>query len=157
MGLFLLSLAVLVIIAICLVKIVSSGDRVDNRGGSEKTWLVIIVKDQEPWIEGFIRKLFRIMKNTSQVEVTVVDDCSQDGTPEVLNRLQKYYPFEFVPVKAGSNTETASKSEGRGAEGKFAGAMCFDLSGLKGKELLNASLFCHLSHLNAGKSRLLSK
>ncbi len=154
MKVFLLSLALLVIVGMYLLKMISSGSR-DICGDSEEAWLVIIVKDQEPWMESFIRKLFRVMKNTPQVEVTVVDDCSQDGTPEVLNRLQKHYPFEFVPVKAGSSAETAS--EAGGVKGRFADAMCFNLSGLKGKDLLNASLFCHLSHLNAGKSRLLSK
>ena len=73
-------------------------------------------------------------------EVLLVDDFSRDGTLEVLKRLQKYYPFEILP---------GGRCAGRTVEGAAeAGELCFDVRGLRGKELLNAPLFCRLSRVS---------
>lgn len=154
MKFILVPLALLVIAGVYLLRRLGAGVKGRSVGyGSLK--VVIIVKDQEPWVEGFMRNLFRCIKNTPRAEVLVVDDCSRDGTPEVLKRLQRYYPFQFLPAGAENDAETANSEAG--ARGELAGALRFDVRGLKGKDLLHAPLFCHLSHLNAGKSRVLSK
>jgi|GEM_PF-1046652 len=159
MGKFiLLPLALLVIAGVYLLRRLSAGDWVDSAGSTKK--VVIIVKDQEPWLECLIRKLFRAVKNTPWVGVLVVDDCSRDGTPEILARLQSYYPFDFVSMEAvGSDygARGASGAQPAGVEAAFAGARCFDLRGLRGGDLLRAPLFCQLSGFRAGNSRALSK
>lgn len=152
MKFILVPLALLVVAGVYLLRRLSAGAKESPACCSCK--LVIIVRDQEPWIEDFIHKLYRAVKNARWVKVLVVDDCSRDGTAEVLRRLQRYYPFEFLPAKAG---ESAGGANAAGAESAFSGARCFDLRDLEGKELLHAPLFCYLSRFCAGKSRVLSK
>lgn len=154
MKVFLLSLALLVIAGVYMLRKLGA-DVKDSSVGSGSARVVIIVKDQEPWVEGFIRNLFRCIKNTPRAELLVVDDGSRDGTPEVLSRLRRHYSFELLFTGAGNAAETAIGAAG--AQGELADTLSFDVRGLRGKELLRAPLFCHLSHLNAGKSRVLSK
>lgn len=117
--------------------------------GAIKVW--IIVKNQEPWIEGFVRKLFRIIRDPACLDVYIADDCSCDRTAEILHRLGRIYPLQIL-----SANEERPNNGGSAAESEPAGAMRFDIRGLAGRELLNAPLFCHLSHLNEGKSQVLS-
>ncbi|MCG9969274.1 glycosyltransferase [Pelotomaculum terephthalicicum JT] len=113
--------------------------------------VVIIVKDQEPWVEGFIRKIFYLIKNTPWIKVRVVDDGSCDKTLEILSCLQRYYPFELLSVKAAKNMESNGDANG------FSHTRQFDVRGLAGKDLLRAPLFFHLSPNSAGKFNVLSK
>jgi len=107
--------------------------------------VLIIVKDQEPWVEGFIRKLFYCIKRTPWVEVLVLDDCSRDGTTEVLMRLQRYSSFKLW--SAGVEEIAIGATE---AGGEFAGALRLDVRDLKGKDLLRAPLFYQLSQFTQG-------
>ncbi len=138
MKLFLMSLVLLVALGFCFVKraVVAVKTRPTGRGGVK---VVVIVRDQELWVEGFICKLFSRIKNMPQAEVLVVDDYSSDQTPQILSCLQNKYSFEFLG--AG---ETVAVDEPK----NMAGVIRFDARGLKGKELLRAPLFCHLSCLN---------
>lgn len=154
MNFILVPLALLVIAGVYLLRKLNAGVK-ESYAGSGGARVVIIVRDQEPWVEGFIRNVFRCTQNTPHVEVLVVDDCSRDGTPEVLKRLQRYYSFELMPVVEGKDAETVAG--GAGGPVELAGALRVDVRGLEGKDLLRLPLFCHLSHLNAGKFRVLSK
>lgn len=111
--------------------------------GTSSGRVLVLVKDQELWLEGFIRKFFRCLQ--TPMELLVVDDGSRDGTPEVLSRLQKVYAFECY-----SSREVGDRSD-------LAGTARFDVRGLRGKELLRSPIFSHLSRVNAGKSHVLSK
>jgi len=139
MIIFLIALALLVVAGLCLYRglTAAAGQGLSGPGGSR---VVIIIGNQEPWIEGFVRKLFCITGGVPRQEVLLVDDFSRDGTLEVLKRLQKYYPFEILP---------GGRCAGRTVEGAAeAGELCFDVRGLRGKELLNAPLFCRLSRVS---------
>lgn len=104
--------------------------------------VVIIVKDQEPWVEGVIRKAFRCLPRVS-LRLQVLDDCSRDATISLLQRLARDYPFEMISEKIDPIDEPA--------------LLRLDFRGLKGRELIRSPLFSLLSHLNAGKSQVLSK
>lgn len=121
--------------------------------GSGKVSMIIIVKDQEQWIEGFVRKLFNKIKCLPQSRVLFINDGSSDNMLEVLSCLQKHYPFELLSV-------TESKSDilklvDRDRLGPI--LLKFDARGLKGKDLLCAPLFSHLNRLIAGKFYVMSK
>ncbi|OPY58063.1 MAG: hypothetical protein A4E55_01146 [Pelotomaculum sp. PtaU1.Bin035] len=142
MKLFLMFLGLLAIICVCIFMRVAACR--NNSVSTGNVRLVVIVKDQEPWVEGFIRKIFyRTMRCTQQVAVLLVDDCSRDGTPEIMSRLQKYYPFEVLFAGDGNDVDTILESTGVG--NKFQDALLFDARGLNGKELLRAPLFSNLS------------
>ena len=151
MKFILVPLALLVIAGVYLLirlRASANGRPVDSNVGR----VLIIVKDQEPWVEGFIHKLFCCIKRTPWVGVLVLDDCSRDGTTEVLRRLQRYFPFKLWSTGV---EETAIGVVEAG--GEFAGALRLDVRDLKGKDLLRTPLFYHLSQFNAGISRVLSK
>lgn len=114
-----------------------------------KVW--IIVKNQEPWIEGFVRKLFRIIRGSVCLKVYISDDCSGDRTAEILYRLGRIYPLQTLSA-GGERLENGSPA----AESGPGRALRFDVRGLAGRELLNAPLFSHLSCLNKGKPQILS-
>ncbi len=138
MYLLLLSLALLFIAGICFLEraAVAARNRLPTVPGIK---VVVVVRDQEMWVEGFIRKLFLSIKGMPQAEVLVVDDCSSDQTPEILRRLQGKYFFKLISAgKAGAMDE----QEGR------TGVIRFDARGFGGKELLCVPLFHHLSCLN---------
>ena len=111
----------------------------------------IIVKDQELWIEGFVRKLCRVVRGTD-LKLYIVDDCSCDHTTEILQRLGKIYSLQVLSAADGRGAGKCRPS----AKTRLA-ALRFDVRGLKGRALLNAPLFCHLSRLSEGKSQVLSK
>ena len=121
----------------------------------EAARVIVIVKDQEQWLEGFIQKLFRCISNKQYLEVLIVDDHSLDSTREVLRILQKRYPFELLRVK--TENDAAAFAGFMEEESEYKKSFCYDVRYLKGRELLNAPLFCHLSQLNAGKIQILSK
>lgn len=113
--------------------------------------VIIIVKEQEPWVEGFIRNVFHLMEDTQCLKVQVLDDGSSDKTREILRCLQRYYPFELLSVNN-------YKKPGRYRDvGSFAHTEQFDVRGLTGKDLLRAPLFFRLTADGAGKTKALSK
>lgn len=121
MILILVALVVILVAGIFLVRKLSV---------SSRARVVIIVKDQEPWVEGLIRKTFRCLRRTAY-PVQVVDDCSGDGTIRLLERLRKHYRFEIL------FSEEAADKKGQ------TGAIVYDFRGLKGRELFSSPLFCH--------------
>lgn len=125
--------------------------------GSGRVKLVITVKDQEPWVEGFVRKLFFCVKNKPGLDVVIVDDFSWDRTPDILKRLARVYPLTVLSVGESDRSNTSGSCVFGAQESGFAGVLHFDVRGLSGKALLDAPLFCHLSHLNEGKLPVLSK
>lgn len=138
-----LLLALIFLVGVYLSRRTVAGS--SQHTGPGRIKLVITVKDQEPWVEGFVRKLFYCIHNKSGLDVVIVDDFSYDRTPDILKRLARVYPFKFNTC--GSCAQ----------ETDFAGVLHFDVRGLSGKDLLDAPLFYRLSHLNEGKSQLLSK
>lgn len=146
-------LALLIVAGIFLLKKLMAVAK-DHSRESGSIRVVVIVRNQEQWVEGFIRKLFRCMRSRPRTEVLVIDDGSRDGTPEVLSRLQRVYSFELLPLETGDAGEAVGEAS---PWGEAAGSHHFDVRELKGKDLLSAPLFCHLSQFNAGKSKVLSK
>ncbi len=119
------------------------------RPGVIRIW--IIVQNQEPWIEGFIRKLFRIIRGSPFLEVYIIDDCSSDCTAEVLHQMGRIYPFKVLSI-GDRPLENGFPDAGLQA----ACSLWFDVRGLRGKGLLNATLLGHLSRLNEGNLQILS-
>jgi hypothetical protein len=107
-----------------------------------------MMKDQEPWVEGFMRKLFRVAREIQVLDLLVVDDGSNDQTQEVLSRLQRTYSF---------NLALASDLNDMAVVRVRAGGHFFDVRGLTGSDLIRAPLFSQLKALSAGKSSVLSK
>lgn len=139
--------------AAVLILLACRGDKNKGQPGHERIHVCIIVKDQESCIEGFVRKLFMVLRDTTRLTVYILDDCSCDRTAEILHRLGRRYPLQVLsPAENGGINNC-----GGAAEPVPASALRFDVRRLRGKELLNAPLFCHLSHLNEGKSQVLSK
>lgn len=97
--------------------------------------IVIVVKDQEPWLEGFMRKFFSQVRNTAGVQVRVIDDASCDRTVELLQCLQRTYPFA---LQRGRDEEMMRSREESSARRD---AVLLDVRGLSGKELLRGPLF----------------
>ncbi len=89
---FLLLVALLFLAGIYMIRRAASGN---SQRVYSRIKLVITVKDQEPWVEGFIRKLFFCVKKKSGLDVVIVDDFSYDRTPDILKRLARVYPFKF--------------------------------------------------------------
>ncbi|TEB17703.1 hypothetical protein Psfp_00194 [Pelotomaculum sp. FP] len=143
MHVFLLTLAMLLLIGVCCLS-----KRVERyrKSSNEAVRLIIMMKDQEPWVEGFMRKLIRFTRGMPYLKILVVDDGSSDQTREVLARLQRVYPFGLTHERNAME-----------AERNPAGDHFFDTRGLTGSALLNAPVFCQLKALNAGKSSGLSK
>lgn len=112
--------------------------------------VIIIVRDQEPWVEGFLRRLFFRLRATPWVSVQVVDDGSCDRTRDILRCLQMYYAFEYFPASNGININDL-------AGNKSAHIWQFDVRGVTGKDLLQAPVFSFLSVTGAGKSGVMSK
>jgi glycosyltransferase involved in cell wall biosynthesis len=119
-----------------------------RKAENETVRFFIILKNQEPWVEGFVRKLFRLAGGMPGLEIVVVDDGSSDQTLHILKRLQRAYPFALEPAR-----ELADIAGG----GDPAGSYNFDARGLTGRDLLNAPVFSQLKSLSAGKSPGLSK
>jgi hypothetical protein len=137
---FLLTLAALLLAGFCyLSKLVERY----CKSNKEVVRLVIMMKDQEPWVEGFVRKLLRLSRGVSCLKILIIDDGSSDQTWEVLARLQRAYPFDL--------------EGGTVVSGSPAGGHLFDARGLTGNDLLNSLVFSQLKALCAGKSPGLSK
>lgn len=119
----------------------------------EAARVTVIVKDQEYWLEGFIQKIFNCIKNKPGIKILVVDDNSRDRTWEVLQMMQRRYPFELL-FAPGKKFETVVFSEG---ESEYKDSFIYDVRNLKGRELLNSPLFSHLAHIPAGKKNNMSK
>lgn len=153
MQLLLLSLALLLVTGLYYLWKLGRGDQCPDSGpGCAR--VVIVVKDQEPWVEGFFRKLFHRIRNVPRLEVQVVDGGSSDGTPAVLDLLSRDFPLEILPAVEVEDTEAVKIQAGTKEQ---TGVLYSDLRGLRGKALYNAPFFYRLSQLNAGKSRGLSK
>lgn len=150
MKVFLLALAVLLLAGACYLR--KLGERY-RKSSEEVVRLVIMVKDQEPWVEGFVRKLFRLSREMTGLKILVIDDGSSDQTREVLVRLQGEYPFELaLTQELNDRVEGGSTVAESPAAGHF-----FDVRVLTGSNLLNAPVFSQLKSLNAGKSHDVSK
>lgn len=149
---FILLLAFVAAAAVLLLRLCSAGKdrRLSKQGRID---IRILVKNQEEWMEGFVRKLYRAIKDSDRLEVCLVDDGSNDRTTDILKRLERIYPLR---MHFGEEDKKINYC-GSVSEFEPAVVMLFDVRGLKGRELLNAPLFCHLSHLNEGKSQVLSK
>jgi len=141
----LLTLAALLLAGICyLSKRLESNRKPVN----DALRLAIIVKDQELWVEGFLRKLFRLARGISGLEIVVIDDDSKDRTLNIVERLQRSYSFDL----------SFARGPGDIAEKRVpAGSRLFDARGLTGRDLLNAPVFAQLRAFGAGKSSGLSK
>jgi len=99
--------------------------------------LLLVVKDQEEWVEGFLRKVADCRKRwRPAMEMVVVDDHSQDRTADILQRLRESCGFELVLSVNGGGSFDAGLSGRQGAA-----VLCFDARGLRGNELLRAPLF----------------
>jgi len=111
--------------------------------------VVIVVKDQEPWVEGFLRKLFFCLASQwPEFEVQVADGGSRDQTPEMLLRLQRLYRFDLILLH-----EPDEMTVGDGQ----VNMRVVDVRGLTGHHLINAPVFSQLKAWCAGKSPDLSK
>ncbi len=149
----LLSSLILVLVAglYYLWKLVQTGHASGSATG--RTRLVFLVQDQEPWLEGFFRKLFRKLQNIPLLEVQVRDSGSRDGTAAVLELLSRHYPLEVQSNGEGNGyaaVETGTAKE-------ETGYLYIDLRKLEGKALYNAGFFYPLIQFSAGKSQGLSK
>ncbi|MGI5942153.1 MAG: hypothetical protein ACOX86_07845 [Pelotomaculaceae bacterium] len=127
--------------------------RNEQGSGAGRARLVFLVQDQEPWLEGFFRKLFRKLQNAARLEVQVVDSGSRDGTAAVLELLSRYYPLE---VQSGGSVNGYAAVQ-TGAAVEETGYLYIDLRRLEGKALYNAGFFYRLIQFSAGKSQGLSK
>lgn len=59
--------------------------------------LLLIVHDQAPIIEGLINELLSFcLVSPFSLELVVVDDSSQDETPEILRRLYRRHNFTLI-------------------------------------------------------------
>ena len=110
--------------------------------------VVIVVKDQELWVVGFLRKLFFLAGQWPEFEVQVADGGSRDQTPEMLLRLQRLYHFDLL---LRHNPDDTPAENGR------VHIQVVDVSGLAGHDLINAPVFSQLKAWRAGKSPNLSK
>jgi len=148
----LLLISLLVLAAAGFIFLVRIFFRVNNQAVRKNTSMVIIVvKDQAPWVEGFIRKIFYLIRNTPWISIRVIDDGSSDCTLEILKCLQGRYHFELLRVKAGEIMESSGGAAG------FSNPEQYDVRGLTGKDLLRAPLFFRLSADGAGNFEALSK
>jgi len=136
----LLTLAVLLLAGVCCLSKLGKRYR---EASEEVVRFVIMMKDQEPWVEGFVRKLLRLSRGVPFLKIVIIDDGSSDQTGEVLARLQRAYPYDL---------EGGTVVSGNPAGGHF-----FDVRGLTGNDLLNSLVFSQLRALCAGKSHGLSK
>lgn len=62
--------------------------------------LLLIVRNQAAVIEGLVRDIFSFYHTlVPSFELVVVDDASRDETPEILQRLSRVAPFQFILMK----------------------------------------------------------
>lgn len=153
MGFLILSIAVLAVSTFFLYRRLALLRT--HPAGAVDLNIVIIVKDQEQWIEGFVRKLFFRIRGLPYCKVFFINDGSTDKTPEMLFFLQNYYPFELL-----SGSEINSESDIIkivDPQKLLPTILKYDTRGFTEKEFLCAPLFSHLSRFHAGNSVVLSK
>ncbi|HPZ43193.1 MAG TPA: hypothetical protein PL078_04225 [Bacillota bacterium] len=125
----------------------------EHGAGAGRVRLAFLVQDQEPWLEGFFRKLFRKLQNIPRLEVLVRDSGSRDGTVALLEVMSRYYPLKVQSNGAGNGYPAGETGMAKGE----AGYLYIDLRKLEGKVLYNAGFFYPLIQFSAGKSQGLSK
>lgn len=92
------AVALLVIVGIVLVFYLAAR----RPRGMFRPWpaisLLVLVRNQETVIEGFIRELLRLVASSRclAVDVTVVDSGSSDATPQILERMGRRLPIKVV-------------------------------------------------------------
>ncbi|MDD4238993.1 MAG: hypothetical protein PHT62_10640 [Desulfotomaculaceae bacterium] len=145
MKVLLLTLVVLLLAGVCYLSKLGECYR---KSSNEVVRLIIMMKDQEPWVEGFLRKLFRLTRGMPCLKIVVVDDGSSDQTRELLVCLQSTYPFDLA---------LSHELNDMAGESSPAGELFFDARGLTDSDLLNAPVFSQLEAYSAGKSTVLSK
>ena len=74
----------------------------EHGAGAGRGRLAVLVQDQEPWLEGFFRKLFRKLQNIPRLEVLVRDSGSRDGTVALLEVMSRNYPLKVQSNGAGN-------------------------------------------------------
>jgi cellulose synthase/poly-beta-1,6-N-acetylglucosamine synthase-like glycosyltransferase len=66
-------------------------------GASPYASLLFIVRNQAPVIEGLVRNILSFYHTLiPSFELIVVDDASSDETPQILQRLSRVAPFQFI-------------------------------------------------------------
>jgi hypothetical protein len=137
MPLLLLSLFLLLVAGFCYLWQLVRANR-GSASGSGRIRFLLLVQDQEPWVEGFFRKLFYGLRNVPQLKIQVFDSGSRDATAAILELLSRYYPLE---VLAAGEVEGPAAVKGCGAAKEENGCYCADLRKLEGKALLKAASF----------------
>ncbi len=62
--------------------------------------LLFIVRNQASIIEGLVRDILSFYRALiPSFELIVVDDASRDETPQILQRLSRGAPFQFIPMR----------------------------------------------------------
>lgn len=85
-----------------LILLVARGPR-----GLFRPWpaisLIVLVRNQEAVVEGFVRELLRLAAASRCLtfDVTVVDSGSSDATPQILERLGRRLPIRVMTWREG--------------------------------------------------------
>ncbi len=137
MRFFMLILALIFLAGLYLIKREINTFRRQPASGRIK--LFITVKDQAPWVEGFVRRLYYRLGNIARLDVIILDDSSCDCTPEILKRLSWRYPLKILSTGELSGFIMVTR------EGEMNCNLYYDVRGLSGKDLLNAPIFYRFS------------
>lgn len=94
-------LMVVVVVAV-VVLVAARGPR-----GLFRPWpaisLLVLVRNQETVIEGFVRELLRLTAASRCLafDITIVDSGSGDATPQILERLGRRLPIKVMTWREG--------------------------------------------------------
>lgn len=80
----------------------------------KKLSVVIPVYNEEQTIEEIIRRVMAVDVGLEK-EIIVVDDCSQDGTREILERLCSFNSGDMSPISQNLKVYFHEKNSGKGA------------------------------------------
>lgn len=58
--------------------------------------VMVLVRDQERIVEGFLRALLQMISAVPAVELVAVDEGSSDLTPEILERMGRRFPLRVL-------------------------------------------------------------
>lgn len=92
------------------------------------TWVFMVIKltiivpfyNVEPYIEECIRSLYNQDIPVEEYEVICVDDCSQDGSRAIVERLQVKYPMLKLICHTENKRQGGARNTGlREAKGKY--------------------------------------